>query len=811
MFNVININLVHQTYGPEVSAVAISGPDSHSTKAKYVDGTVRTSGLTIPHEEIQRNSDVLALLRWRSSASDFTGRVEEISELRSWAHSVSKISAKFIVGDGGVGKTRLAAEFARELRDEQKWAAGFINLSRTDAFELRVAGTLVIIDYPEENSRAVAEFLQNLATIAADCPRLRLLFLTRQSIGSWRPLIDDSKAIGLFDMKPLRLAGIGAEDGYKIFCSAQERCAERLNTTPRPFPEELFRRWFFSKQDHQTALFIVAAAVHSAINPESTTLEFEGRDVILALVRRELSRLRLLSNEYGFPYDDFLARLTALAAVAGNLSVPRIHRLREMPIELGSNDQHLIDKLTKASILNGQEIPAPTPDILAAGIVTETFRTRPDLAPEWLWAAIEERPAVGLVRLGRISHDAEVILQQEETISSWLVQAFNRNVSRCNAVRPGMVQGALPLSLKKLDLTVWKTLADAAPHELEEAFCLNNFAFAALELGHNADIERCLNRAISIHQKYLNTDPDFSNLEIGLNYMNLTRVHEENEDYEQGATASIKCIRYLTAIKSRSIHANCLLATAYCNRGRVFARQNRIGKALTASRTSLEIFERDVGIQNIESPADYLMALRSYAITLDTGKRFAEAKSVILKAVTIARELTKGSPERFTIDLVRTLMVAATIEIHIVNEDDANTFATEAIDVVKPFAYAAPNLYGALYFSALELERGPLFTREQFLDAVKMAIEQVKVFQLLPKREREREEFLVGYAKALIISIANQRKITTLDGLVEATAEIAPELEGMLKSQDLHADVERLKLIIRELEAMSGSCSPDRD
>ena len=75
--------------------------------------------------KIQPNEPPSRLLHWRRRLTDLLGRDDELAALKAWAQGGAEASqAQVIVGDGGVGKTRLAMELADWLRVNQHWRAG---------------------------------------------------------------------------------------------------------------------------------------------------------------------------------------------------------------------------------------------------------------------------------------------------------------------------------------------------------------------------------------------------------------------------------------------------------------------------------------------------------------------------------------------------------------------------------------------------------------------------------------------------------------------------------------------------------------
>ncbi|MFH1862794.1 MAG: hypothetical protein ABH878_08285, partial [bacterium] len=239
MFGIINLNVGVTLFslkgvdlGPEVTAFGYAGGSRHP------GANNQPRALTVPWQMgIQPEVVEFTLLSWRCRLSEFAGRDAEMAKLNRWSTSDLPVSVRFIIGDGGVGKTRLAAEFATALHS-QRWAAGFVNLrSDVRTFFLKKAGTLLVIDYPEENPTAVRELLCDLIDHGAE-NRLRVLFLTRQRLEDWDELIYDSHADTIVDRRPIQLGSLDVQAAHRVFNSALEKAAEVHATTPPPLSEE---------------------------------------------------------------------------------------------------------------------------------------------------------------------------------------------------------------------------------------------------------------------------------------------------------------------------------------------------------------------------------------------------------------------------------------------------------------------------------------------------------------------------------------------------------------------------------------------
>lgn len=747
MFSLITVKVGAPSYGPNFTGVAFSGKTNSAERASYASGDLTAAQLSIPHDDLQEHPDVFSLLRWRSQTSTFAGRDQETDELLIWVNSHPSISIKFVIGEGGVGKTRLAAEFARVLSANHDWASGFIDLRKPHAFQMMEAGTLLIIDYPEESLAAISEFLRDLASLN-DCSRLRILFLTRFPLEFWRPLIDDNKVSGLVDNQQLILGNIPEEETYKIFSSTQECCAEALGTVPRPFPEELFLNWVRSAPHNQRVLFIVAAAVHSALFPESETLQYESQKVVRELVHRERSRLRGIAKEHNFHQHDVLNRILAIAAVTGGLEPIIIKSLAEEDIELGLPPaQSVIDEISQTGLMNDGVIEAPTPDILAASFVLEVFIDREDRAPVWLWSGIRNDITNGLARIGRLMYDANIVLGYDNAIGKWLGECLDGNPSHCLEARPYFLQGHLPFSMREVDMLLWQTLADHASNEFDRAAFLNNLAFTQLELGKNDKALNNLEESLKINENFKNIDSDYYNREVGINYINLFRIIFDNKDYAKAEQTVKKGIQHLSSMSNLDLHAEHMLAVAYTSEGRLFENANRTGKALSSFRKAIKILEKKEQMTRLDYIPDQIIALKCYALTLSKSDRISEAQKVLTKALNLGRTGVSKWPERFEIEFARTLIALATVEDSLEKYEVACDLLLEAKEITKPTALAVGGEIEGLYLSATCMLRDSFLKAEDSESAEMVNEEVLNAYKILSSEFKE--TFELEFARAV--------------------------------------------------------------
>ena len=434
--------------------------------------------LPIPWQSPPENPDALGLLSWHTRLSKFLGRDKEMQALERWAQAQPAVSIKFVTGEGGVGKSRLAAEFASKLqKPDWNWTAGFVDLRKAQAFTMRESGTLLAIDYPEEHRHGVDELLRDLARLGNKV-RVRVLFLTRQPLDAWRDVIVDSGAAPITDMQAIKLGPLAADAAYEVFHSALERAAELLGSTPLPVSQEALEGWLEIAPENDRALFLVAAALHSAREPGDPVVTYSGRKVVDSLVERELSRLRKIATGAKLTDNLGLARLLALATLAGTVTTSRVqHLARDKSLLLGLPSESDAEGLLQScGLLTNRALQALKPDIVAAGVTVAVLSKRPDAAPELIWSSLSEALQEGLERLIRLSYDAESVLGKAEyRLGNFLATAVRGNRERCEAIEP-FISSKNPPALLPAAIEAWTTLLPTASEPSRRAQVLHNFA-----------------------------------------------------------------------------------------------------------------------------------------------------------------------------------------------------------------------------------------------------------------------------------------------------------------------------------------------
>ncbi len=690
MLSVFPVSLVSINLGPSVTGIGHVGLSADSAPSDP------PTNLVVPWHDIQENPPLYSLISWHTTISDFDGRHAEMDKLDEWAMGGPAVSIKFVTGDGGTGKSRLAAEFANKLQGRD-WSAGFVDLRKSQSFPLRKEGTLLVIDYPEENRDGVAELLRDLAGLGR-LERFRVLFLTRQQVDYWEEVIHDSNAMTLVDMIPIHLGPITGEEAHRLFSSAQESAAEVFDTVPMPVSQEALTEWLTQAPENDRALFIVAAAVHSAFHPKDEVVRYTGREVIESVVERELARLRRIAMDRGAKDPHMLAKLLAAATIADTIPVKRIIGLgQETGMELEfSGGLDITTQLESAGLVTDDSVCAVKPDIVAAALVANVLSQMPETAPELVWASLVNDLEGGLERLARLSYDAEVVLgKNKQPISKWLAESTLGQPVRCAALDPIICKAHIPLGWVDASLAVTKTLFEVAKTDADKARRLNNMSVCLRYKGDTLGELEALRKGLAIYRRLCKDDPTQHEPGLANCLINLSNCLGDVGD---GAKA-LDAIREAVAIYRRLCEDDPTryepdLAMSLNNLSNRLGNVGDHARALDAICEAVEIRRRLSEADPAHFEPYLASSLSNLAGRLATAGDTAGGLEALREAVTIYRRLCKKDPTRYEPDLATTLSNLANPFLDKVNTGNALDAIREAVAIYRRLCKVRLDRYG---------------------------------------------------------------------------------------------------------------------
>jgi tetratricopeptide (TPR) repeat protein len=163
----------------------------------YLDSYVRA-----PYLPRRADMSDPELLQAKYGIVPFLGREAEQQELHDWCVGGNRFSVAVVTGDGGAGKTRLAAEFCCTMGEEH-WQAGFADedtFGEADGQVELTWPTVLVVDYPDRMTETVVRVIGRLGR-ARRGPKLRLLLVDRapggvtEQLTWWRKLNRDTDGL----------------------------------------------------------------------------------------------------------------------------------------------------------------------------------------------------------------------------------------------------------------------------------------------------------------------------------------------------------------------------------------------------------------------------------------------------------------------------------------------------------------------------------------------------------------------------------------------------------------------------------------
>jgi tetratricopeptide (TPR) repeat protein len=676
---------------------------------------------------------VFRLLSWRARLVPLIGREKEKDALLNWTREKRQISVRILSGPGGAGKTRLAADFAQQLR-ELDWTAGFVSLAEPMIVPVRQRGLLLLIDYPEEQPENVVALLRNLAATEAPPAPVRVLLLSRQPSSWWQKTIDSAGAADIVDEQDFGVERLVQENAISIFFAGLTKLAEHFGSKPVATREEDVRQWIDRNAAlHALPLFITAAAIHTFQEP-AVRLGIDGGAIVLALVRRERARVDRMSESAGLGPDG-ASRLLALAAVRGRLQSSDLERLAAPALGMGlPSSETIIDCIRKTPWWNGVCLPAPTPDILAAAFLLEILKEREDRAPDWLWAVMPGAIPEFLERLARLSYDIVTVFGPEQgRFEQWLVQIVKRDTTRAAAFA-SVASAEIPYNLASFAAAVFGALLAERRSDEERATYLNNLSNHLINSGDGKAALEAIREAVEIRRRLAagnlaRFDPDLAG---SLNNFSrcLSNVGERKAALEAGREA-VGIWRRLAAEDPARFSSS--LASSLNNLSNHLTNVGEKKAALETIREAVEIRRRLAA----ENPARFNPVLATNLVSLANCLGDVEEEKAALEAsreaVGLWRRLAAENPARFTPALATSLNNVSNRLAHAGEGKAALEYIHEAVGIRRRLAAENPARFNPDLASSLHNLSGRLYDSGEGKAAREAIDESIELLRVLAK------------------------------------------------------------------------------
>jgi tetratricopeptide (TPR) repeat protein len=672
--------------------------------------------------------NLFSLVRWDYRLVEtLFGRDDDLRKILAWAENGSKTpSARLITGEGGAGKTRLAAMAAQILR-ETGWTAGF--LPRANAlmdFTVGAKGLFLILDYPEEQPERTAALLSELAERKTAAYPFRVLFLSRRSFAEW----EREAAIlqGRFGRQEIATAEpLNVDDGTLLIEEAVRNVAKQ---TARAMPDlGEARRWLQASPTHRLPLYATAAAIHAVLYPREA-FGLAGGELLKKLALRELDRVRKISEVLGLGLEG-LERLLALGVLADGLSESAVTELAKAGV-CDSSKPDIMEALARSPWCKNGRLVRLEPDAPAAAffdlaLFDQRFPKGRDALSEWLFIALRENAATFGNRLGRVLYNLHTLDRTDEGL-----HPLDERLVRMLIDQPQ--RAVLFVSVAAIDVSVWSAnfaarvtliLAQIVGEPETKALFLNNVANYLSALGRREEALAAAQEAVNIRRDLARARPDAFTPDLAGSLNNLANMLSDLGRREEALTAAQEAADfYRDLARARPDAFTPDLAGSLNNRAAMLSELGRREEALTAAQEAAD-FYRDLARARPDAFTPYLAgSLNNLANMLSELGRREEALAAAQEAVNIRRDLARARPDAFTPDLAGSLNNLAAMLSELGRREEALTAAQEASALYRDLARARPDAFTpdlAMSLNNLAAMLSALGRREEALAAAQEA------------------------------------------------------------------------------------------
>lgn len=589
--------------------------------------------------------NIASLLRWNYQLVEtLYGRVKEIADIEEWANDPRPdVLLRLIEGEGGSGKTRLGAEIARVFC-KKGWQGGFLPRSGSVVHTPGKQGLLLIVDYPEEQPDRVDALVESIQSCRQPGYRLRILLLSRRRYQDWGSTFAHVEDL-IGEQSIATLGALTHDDARSLVLEASRRLRKKLGKAETDDFHGL-DQWLNANTQHRLSLYATAAAVHHVLAPEKT-FGLRAADILIDLVKREAGRVNKASEAAKLG-EDALARLLALATVTGKLTPAEIARLAKPGLQVfGCDENQAMNRLRGLPWWDrdANALPALTPDILAAVFTSHVLKNTPDMAPRWLWAALQDGIGTDFAaRLGRVIHDIDLIDPKPSALPQWLELIVAEDSLRAPIFEALTFDGWLPYRLAGLAAAAGAALGGAAENDEDRALFLNNTSVDLAASGRGAEALAAAQRSVEIQE----------------------RLVLKNSESEPALALSLHTLA------------------------------NRLGEAgeknasLKAAQRSVNIYERLAGTNQAKFEPELAAGLNNLAIYLSESGKRPEALDTARRAAAIYQRLVSVNPALFEPGLAMNLNTLANCLGHLGDASASLEAVRQATNIYERLAAANP-------------------------------------------------------------------------------------------------------------------------
>jgi len=509
--------------------------------------------------------DKLQPSRWLRPYNKFVpmmGREPYMEKLRDFCNEPAATKWMVITGDGGMGKTRLAMEFAREMKGSG-WNAGFLgaeNLEQMvghDAFDAwePVIETLVIIDYAASRVDAIKKLLvqcikiESNPSISGRAAKIRFLLMERhgnEGEGWLAELLkagDGKLKDRVYDtMEPIcKLEAPGTTDPKGTLLNILGRAFEswkklkKMSVPATPdFDDDAFSH--FMRVTEGRPLYIQMAGIQACESGDATGLfRWSKDDLLKAAVKREREHIQRITREVKPIF--LIERAAALLAISGP-QAPYASEWRDLltaeaeagghqAAQPGEISEALVQALGNVTAGDRQVIAPITPDIVGSALFAEVLGERAELMAGTGRRLVESFGIAAWANLLRAAIDlyaTEGFPDLRELILQLLPDQYQETLYSIDQLMPNY-SVALNLIRSIVCEQLIEKIVKSSENDIELARLFNNLGTLYSYLGRHDQALEPAKRAVEIRERLALKNPDAYENDLASSLNNLGTLY----------------------------------------------------------------------------------------------------------------------------------------------------------------------------------------------------------------------------------------------------------------------------------------------
>ena len=724
--------------------------------------------------------DVLGLLLAVRCPMPFRGRSRELTQLAAWRAGEPGCPVMMVSGPAGVGKSRLALEFASRL--PQGWAAGWLHAGAGAAAvdAVRACGDPAVIVVDDADGRAdLVTLLEALAERHED-PAVRVVLVTRSAAGLRAALTRQLEerhgwiASGAAELD-LGTEG-GQDDQIRWFAEAVSAFVATLNV-----PVPILAERFPLGQDGAVEPFVVLQmqalqAVLAAGEDHRDPRDLSSGELAGVLMTHEQRRWRALAATWdwgdgGPPSAAVQGRAIAALALLGASSdaeaaeiLRRVPELRDAPAERLAAIGSWIAELYPAS-----PGPAPRirPDMIGEWFVVTELAAHPELTQSLRTGLTDEQAARALGFLARAADRLEAASRLFEEFAAGDLRRFilaailaartgetgSRLLDPVLAAQVGSagdwtldqlteLQDTLPaylllrthVTIAHLIVTFHRTLADDNPaaHQASLAAALGNLGTWLDEVGRYREALEAAQEAVTLFRALAADDPAAHQASLATALGNLGNQLDEVGRYREALEAAQEAVTLFRALAADDPAAHqASLATALANLGNQLNKVGRYREALEATQEAVTLRRAVAADDPAAHQASLALTLANLGNQLDEVGRYREALEAAQEAVTLFRALAADDPAAHQASLATALANLGVLLDKAGRYREALEAAQEAVTLRRAVAADDPAAHQASLALALSNLGVLLDKAGRYREALEAAQQAVTLYRAL--------------------------------------------------------------------------------